>query len=266
MKKRVIIGVVALLMLAVGLALVDHRFKRPDRVRYELETERIWKVQETILLFGLDRERYPSDLAELVPAYLADSAIRYRASATGNATKQYRYDAESGVLAWREPFRFNGIFPQTKPLTHTVQLPKIARDTITRKPIFQTDTTSTVLGDDAIVIEAEMFQQHTYGWEIHQSDAASGHSYIYIKEGAGDLSDVSKNTDFYNVGGDKRRIEARVLFNAPAAGQYYLRARLMAQRRPCSNSIGLQINDDPMFSVASSSRSCGSGLSHMQSH
>ena len=100
-----------------------------------------------------------------------------------------------------------------------------------------------------IVIEAENFQFMTYGWEIGESNNASGGAYIHMKEGVGDFESEdliaadpsSRAGDFYNVTGDRRRIEARCYFNAPRSGMYHVAVRTMGHG-PCSMVTSFSFN------------------------
>jgi hypothetical protein len=112
------------------------------------------------------------------------------------------------------------------------------------------DTESVVLGPGAVVIEAEHFQFTTYGWEIGEDARASGGRYIHMKEGVGDYESEDKisadpevrSGDFHNVTRDRRRIEARCYFAAPAEGDYAVLVRTMAGARQCSNITHVSID------------------------
>ncbi len=106
------------------------------------------------------------------------------------------------------------------------------------------------LGPEDIVIEAERFAFMTYGWEIGEDPRASGGRYIHMKEGVGDFESEGKiaadptvrSGDFYNVSGDRRRLEARRAFTAPRGGRYFLAARTMAHASRCSNITFVTVN------------------------
>ena len=112
------------------------------------------------------------------------------------------------------------------------------------------DTESVVLGPGAVVIEAEHFQFTTYGWEIGEDARASGGRYIHMKEGVGDYESEDKaaaapgvrSGDFYNVTGDRRRIEARCYFTAYRDGDYIVLVRTMAGARQCSNITHVSVD------------------------
>ncbi len=92
--------------------------------------------------------------------------------------------------------------------------------------------------DEAIVLEAELFQKMSYGWQIGLDESAAGGAYIHVKEGVGDFESedaIARNPsvragDFYNITGHRGRIEARLYVTSPDAGSYQLFARTMANR------------------------------------
>lgn len=108
-----------------------------------------------------------------------------------------------------------------------------------------------------IVIEPENFQFMTYGWQIGESDDASGGAYIHMKEGVGDFesedlieADPSVRAgDFYNVTGDRRRMEARCYFDAPRPGMYHVAVRTMAHLHQCSNITFVRFNKGQRLKV-----------------
>ena len=106
------------------------------------------------------------------------------------------------------------------------------------------------------MVEAESFQFLSYGWEVGEDARAAGRAYIYLKEGAGDINAHNaefdpklRAGDFYNVTGDRRRIEARCYFTAPTSGRYFVAARTMAHRSHCSNIVYIELNRGPHTQV-----------------
>jgi hypothetical protein len=104
--------------------------------------------------------------------------------------------------------------------------------------------------EQGLVIEAEHFQQMSYGWEIVEDATASGGAALHIKEGVGDMeseyairADPKRRAgDFFNINGNQKPIEVRHYFKLGAAGSYTLWARTMAHRFVCSNIITASVN------------------------
>ncbi|MEI7903773.1 MAG: hypothetical protein WCK89_26335, partial [bacterium] len=241
----------AAVLLAAGLA-GDWLLSRPDRIRLDLEKERLRRLHDAILRFKLDRDDFPRDLSELMPAYASADLLRFRPSRRSRAEKAVRWDPRTGILDWSVPFRIDGLFPRDRNFVITIPNLRVAHDALTGVNVFHPVSTLRVLGPEDIVVEAELFQSLTYGWQIEESESASGNGYIHIKEGVGDIMDVgvefdpkNRSGDFYNISGSNNRIEAQCFFEVPADGEYFLAGRTLAQRSKCSNVIRVQVDDKP---------------------
>ncbi len=260
LRHKGIVGMVGVVLLLAAGVVGDWLLSRPDRIRLDLEKERLRRLQDAMLRFKLDHEAFPRDLAELVPAYAAAELLHFQPSRWRRETKAVRWDAPSGELSWSEPFRIYGVFPRDR--SFALQLPdrQVVRDPLNGVNVFCQVSTPTVLGPEDIVVEAELFQSLTYGWQIEENESASGHCCIHIKEGVGDIIDhigapyvefdpAKRSGDFYNSSGSYARIEAQCFFEAPADGEYFLAARLMAGRSVCSDVIRVQVDDRAEFIV-----------------
>jgi hypothetical protein len=113
-----------------------------------------------------------------------------------------------------------------------------------------------ILGPEDIVVEAELFRFLSYGWEIEESENASGGCYIHLREGAGDIQynnlefdPAIRSGDFYNITRSKARVEARCYFDVPVEGEYFLAVRTMAERSNCSNMFKARVDDGDEFFV-----------------
>jgi len=244
-------------VLAAAVALpvilaVDRLLSREDRIRFVGETMALAEVRGAILEFKLDREQFPRVLAELVPGYLPVEMTRVRPDPRTDRTVDLAWDPTTGVLSWTEPLQIRGVLPRRRHLALTVPNLPISRDPLSATAVFGQPPGETELSAEDIVVEAEVFQFLSYGWEIGEDARCAGSAFIYLKEGVGDVS--ARNVefdpklragDFYNITGDRRRIEARSYFAAPAAGRYFVAARTMAHRSHCSNIVYIKINDGP---------------------
>jgi len=236
-------------MLAVLAFFGDWYLSRPSRVRLARERERLLELRDAILEFKLDRERFPRDLDELVPAYVGEAMTVCRPG-VGAAKRKVLWDAREGVLSWPGTFEIRGLFRRTVALRTDVQDRPVRRDPLVGRNVFGRRGQQIPLGEEDIVVEAELFQFMTYGWEIGEREGASGNCYIHIKEGAGDLGEAGivfdpavRAGDFYNVTRDRRHIEARCYFMAPQEAAYFVTVRTMAHRSHCSNIINLTVNE-----------------------
>jgi hypothetical protein len=249
----------AAVMLAAGLA-GDWLLSRPDRIRLDLEKERLRRLHDAILRFKLDRDDFPRDLSELIPAYASADLLRFRPSRRSRAEKAVRWDPRTGILDWSVPFRIDGLFPRDRNFVITIPNLRVAHDALAGVNVFHPVSAPRVLGPEDIVVEAELFQSLTYGWQIEESASASGNGYIHIKEGVGDIIDhiaapytefdpKNRSGDFYNISGSNNRIEAQCFFEVPADGEYFLAGRTLAQRSKCSNVIRVQVDDKPESSL-----------------
>ncbi len=249
----------AAFLLAAALA-GDRLLSRPDRIRLDVEKERLRRLHDAILRFRLARDDFPRDLSELVPAYASADLLRFRPSRWSRTEKAVRWDPRTGTLDWSAPFRIYGLFTRDRNFVITIPNLRVAHDSLTGVNAFHPVSVPRVLGPEDIVVEAERFQSLTYGWQIEESASASGNGYIHIKEGVGDIIDYigapytefdiqNRSGDFYNISGSNDRIEAQCFFEAPADGDYFPAARTLAQRSKCSNVIRLQVDENPEFGV-----------------
>jgi hypothetical protein len=257
---KILIGAAATAVLIVAGVAGDRLLSRPDRIRLDAEMIRLRRLQDAILRFTLDREALPQALAELVPAYTSAEMLRFRPSRWSQTEQPIRWDPASGTLAWSVPFRIYGLLPRNRPFQIAVPKRPVTRDPLSGVNVFRQVSTPTLLEPEDIIVEPELFQSLTYGWQIEESESASGNTYLHIKEGIGDIIDhigapyvefdpKKRSGDFYNVAGSRARIEAQCSFEAPADGEYFLMARLMPGRSVCSNVIRLQVDDQPEFIV-----------------
>ena len=239
------LSVIACVLSAAALSIpADRWLSRADKAAFDVAKQRLLSLRDSLLLFRLDHGRFPEDLDELVPAYAAEDATHYCPGGDTSREASFTFAPRSCMLSGASPFRIAGLLPRARALS--VQLPKrpLVRDPLNGKRVFAQEQKAVRLSDDAIVVEAEHFQYLTYGWEIGQSQAASGGAHIHLKEGIGDLrhdeiifDPARRAGDFYNVTRDMRPIEARCYFAAPAAGTYFMAVRTMAHRSSCSNII-----------------------------
>jgi hypothetical protein len=248
------------LLILAGLA-GDRMLSRPDRIRRDEEVLRLRRLQDAILRFTLDREAFPRELAELVPAYASDAMLRFRPSRRSPVEQPVRWDPASGTLEWSVPLRMHGLWSRNAdPFRLVLTRRPVIRDPLSGAKVFRQTDARTVLGPEAIIIEPELFQEMTYGWQIEESASASGQACALIKEGVGDIIDhirapfvefdpARRSGDFFNVSGSRERIEACCRFDAPEDGEYFIMARLMPGRSICSNVIRIQVDDQPEFIV-----------------
>lgn len=258
LRMVTVLGGAALLLLSAVAG--DRLLSRPDRIRLDAEMLRLRRLQDAILRFTLDREAFPRELSELVPAYTSAEMLRFRPSRRSPAEQPLRWDPASGTLAWSVPFRIQGLWPRDRMFPLVIPRRAVTRDPLSGEKVFRPVSTQAVLGAEAIIVEPELFQALTYGWQIEESESASGQAYVHIKEGVGDIIDhigapyvefdpARRPGDFYNIAGSRARIEARCVFEAPEDGEYFLLARLMPGRSVCSNVIRVQVDDRPEFIV-----------------
>lgn len=252
MRTKGVAGVLLVALLLAAVVAGDWLFGRLDRIRLEREKEKMRCLQDAILCFKLDRQETPRTLSELVPAYASPELLRFRPSRWSRAEKAIQWDPQSGALAWSEPFRIYGLYRRDRHFALQVPNRQMTRDSLTGENVFRQVGATTNLGPEDIVVEAELFQALTYGWQIEESESAAGHCYIHIKEGVGDVLEAGiefdpkqRSGDFYNIAGSKARIEAQCFFEVPADGEYFLAGRTMAHRSKCSNAIRVQIDDQP---------------------
>lgn len=240
---------IAAVLVGAGVA-GDRLLSRPDRARLDMEQKRLQNLHDAILRFELDRERSPVDLAELVPGYIPDSMRFFQPDGRDGPARAIAWNPKDGSLSWSAPFRIRGLYPRSRNLTVSLPSRVVARDPLQAENAFRQIREPVVLGPEDIVVEAELFQFLTYGWEIERSASASGDGCIHLKEGIGDINaalvefDPSvRSGDFYGITRSNARIEARCTFEAPAAGDYFLAVRTKAERSHCSNIILVQVDD-----------------------
>ncbi len=253
--KKFVFLILAAALPVLGI-LLDRDLSRPSRIGLELQQDRLMAIRDAIQSFKLDREHFPQALSELVPGYISTDLLRFHPSVQSDTQEDLCWDPQSGMLSGTVDYRIHGLFPRQVPLRlHVWNLP-VARDLLTGEMVFRRASTQTVLGRDAIVVEAERFHFMTYGWEIGVSEDASCRGYLHLKEGLGDITYANiefdpkmRSGDFYNITRDQRPLEARCYFMAPRAGTYRISARTMAHRSSCSNMILLHLNDGPAMVV-----------------
>lgn len=252
--KKAIAGIlVVAILIAAGAA--DRLLSRADRIRLEVEKERLHNLHDAILRFKLDRERFPTDLAELVPGYVPASMMFFHPEGSDGPPRAIAWDPKAGILSWSVPLMIRGVFPRETNTTVPVPNLPVVKDPLQGANAFRQPRNPVALGPEDIVVEAELFQWMSYGWEIEESDSASGDCYIHLKEGAGDINDAElefdpkvRSGDFYNITRNNARIEARFYFEAPADGDYLLAVRTRAERSRCSNMIRVNV-DNREFTV-----------------
>ncbi|MBA4388623.1 MAG: hypothetical protein C0404_11630 [Verrucomicrobia bacterium] len=254
-RKKIIAGVLAVVILAGAGAAIDRLLSRPDRIGLEMEKERLHDLHDAILRFNLDRERFPESLSELVPGYVPASLMFFHPEGSNNPARAIAWDSGAGTLSWSVPLKIRGIFARTVNTTLSVPRLAVLRDPLKGANAFRQPRDPVALRPEDIVVEAELFQSLSYGWEIEESESASGECYIHLKEGAGDVNDDKmefdpkvRSGDFYNITRNNARLEARCYFEAPADGEYLLAVRTRAERSRCSNMIKVQV-DDREFTV-----------------
>lgn len=245
-------------MLLLGL-IGDRYLSRPDRIRLAEEEEKLTGVRNAILAYRLATTTFPENLSELVPDYVSQDMTTFQADARTDAPAQILWRPETGVLSWGDPFIVRGLIARARTLEVEIPALPVVRDALSGQNVFRQTPEQTTLSENDIVVEAEFFQFLTYGWEIAEDEDASGHCYIHMKEGAGDINHGKlvdgwyewdtefdpklRSGDFYNIGGDRRRMEAHCYFMAPRAGLYFLALRTMAGPGHCSRGAGVRIND-----------------------
>lgn len=245
---------------------------RPDRIRLQVEMERLHHLHDAILRFKLDRERLPASLSELIPAYAPASALTFRPDGRSSAESPIAWDVATGRLGWSVPFRIGGVFPRTENFTLSIPSLPVIHDPLQGENAFRQVQAAATLGPEDIVVEAELFQSLSYGWEIEESESASGHSYVHLKEGVGDINYAGvefdpkhRSGDFYNITRNNARIEARCYFLAPASGDYFFAMRTKAERSVCSNFIMVTV-DDKEFQVGQNRTEPFVWLWHLPGH
>jgi len=256
MTRRLILYALFACLLGAGVWALDHRLKRPWRVRRLREIDRLLTLRDDVLEFHLDHGRPPGDLKEIVPTYASAAAILYTDPASGQM-RPAQLDTEQGTLGWPEPLRYRGVWPEQALLSvHMPQL-SVVRDSISGEPVFLVAQDVVRLSGESVVLEAEHVQFLTYGWQIEEAESASQRAYIHLPEGAGDemhsggpiFDPAVRSGDFYNVTRDNRPMEARYTFRIPRAGRYQVWVRTMAHRSNCSNVIRARVNEGPLFAV-----------------
>jgi hypothetical protein len=225
------------LALGAGLLLLgligDRYLSRPDRIRLAEEEEKLTGVRNAILAYRLATTTFPENLSELVPDYVSQDMTTFQADARTDAPAQILWHPETGVLSWGDPFIVRGLIARARTLEVEIPALPVVRDALSGQNVFRQTPEQTTLGENDIVVEAELFQFLTYGWEIAEDEDASGHCYIHMKEGAGDISHGKvvdgwyetdtefdpelRSGDFYNIGADRRRERGAV---RPAGGDH----------------------------------------------
>ena len=239
-------------VLIIFLCLTDFVMSRGNRIHIELEKERILKLRDCIILFTKDRKKFPKKLSELIPGYCSKKELSYQCSPHSEKRIQYKWNPETGELCCSDPFAITGLYPRTKQLVSIkIQKLQVKVNPLNGDNIFSQPPNEIQVGQESVVAEMENMQFMTYGWQVDESDEASGGAYLHIKEGTGDFESEDKiktdprnmrSGDFYNITTDQRRIKAGLFFQAPKAGTYYVYARTMAQRSHCSNITYIKIN------------------------
>ena len=258
MKKRIIIITIFIAALVPAGYVADRYLSRPDRIRLDAERERLENARNAILMFTKDNARFPADLAELVPGYASEELLMFQPDIRKTAMEPLLWRPETGLLSWRSPLVVHGLLSRTELVSFEIPHLQVERDPISAENVFRQTPDQILLGAGDIIIEAELFQFMTYGWEIGEDQDASGQCYIHIREGTGDVEDGKvvdgfyvggvefdpeiRSGDFYNVGGDRRRIEARCYFMAPREGNYFVSVRTMSGPLHCSQAWALSIN------------------------
>ena len=257
MIRKVAIALVSLVFLAGMAYAADRLLSRPDRIRLAKDKVRLSGVREAILRFKLDNRRFPIRLEELAPTYIAEDLLVFHPDRHGVAP--LLWEPRNGVLSWSVPFKIQGLMTRRERFSLEVPDLPVMRDSLEGECVFRQDTQQIQVTDKDVVIEPELFQFMTYGWEIGEAEEASGNCYLHIKEGTGDLDyDYSgfdpsvRSGNFYNIGGDRRKIEARCYFMVPETGWYRVYARVMAHREHCSNIVWMRVNDAELRKVGRS--------------
>ena len=255
LRSRAAVVVLATAVLLVIVVAVDRAASRPDRIRLVQQRERMTDLRDAIMRFQVEEKRAPDSLDEVVGGYAPEELTTFTPDARTNEEAPLAYDAQKGELTTTQPFVVNGIVSREE--TVTVPVPRLEPEPERDEPEaddadVQRFARRPVAGDgDDIVFEAEDFTSLTYGWEIRRNATASGGCYVIMKEGVGDFESEHKiaadprvrSGDFYNVSGDRRRIEARLPFELERPGIYHVYARTMAARSKCSNVAYLRVDD-----------------------
>lgn len=258
-KTKILVLLMLLPVLVMGIWLADFLLGRPDRIHVGLETNRMLKLRDSIILFAKDRKKFPEKLTELIPGYCSDQELSYQRNRQSNSSSTYQWNPVTGELSCSDPFPVRGLY------SREMRIPVIIIEKLTVKlnplngeNVFSQPANKIPIGPDSVMIEAENMQFMTYGWQIGEAEDASGGAYLHIKEGIGDFESEDKieadpvkarSGDFYNITHDQRRIQAGLYFLVPAAGTYNVYVRTMAQRSNCSNMTYIKINEYPKVDV-----------------
>lgn len=261
MNKRwkIYIAFESILILVGVIWLADFFMSRGDRIHVELEKARILKLRDCIILFTKDRKRFPEKLTELIPGYCSEKELIYRSNRQSDQSSHYNWDKASGELSCSDSLRIKGLYPRKMQIPAIkIEKLQVKLNPLNGENVFSQPANEVRIGKESIIIEMENMQYMTYGWQIGETEDASGGAYLHIKEGMGDFESEDKieanpgqarSGNFYNVHRDLRRIQAGLNFQAPKAGSYNVYVRTMAQRSNCSNMTYLKINDYPRIAV-----------------
>jgi hypothetical protein len=258
MKKRwtLLIACGFLICVVSGMWVSNILLSRGDRIHIESEKSRMLKLADSIILFAKDKKRFPDKLDELIPGYCSEKEIRYRKSRFSDVTDSYKWDCEAGELSFSDAFLVSGRYSGEKKYPKKIKIEKlpVKHDPLSGNNVFSQPQNNIQVGQDSVVLEMENMQHMTYGWEIGESEDASGGVYLMIKEGIGDFESedaiaanpgTARSGDFYNITRDSRRIQAGLSFEIPDAGNYAVFVRTMAQQNNCSNMTYLKLNEYP---------------------
>ncbi len=89
-----------------------------------------------------------------------------------------------------------------------------------------------------IVLEAEMFSDLNYGWEIKADPTTSEGAYITIKKGIANNTALLRGCgDFYNIGDNRDISRLFYTFRVPSSGMWFVQGRVKTTGTHCSNIL-----------------------------
>lgn len=240
--RRLTTARIYLISLAVlslpGIFLADRVLSRADRIEFSLLVNDLVSVRDALLRYEFEKGVLPESMQALVPKYLRSDQIK-------SDVPLYDYDRDQRTIGMAEEAVIKGIFTRKWPPKIFV-LPELEELRVSPEPADLAVELLVPKGPEfedppkgALVLEAELYSETNYGWEVRQDPTCSGGAYIHSKEGIanGPGQTHCRIFNFYDIKEGTEYTYLKHHFNLPEDGTYYIYGRMWTTGSHCSNCI-----------------------------
>lgn len=242
--------VLALLVLAVGLAVTDRLLTRPDRIARDALRRDLVSARDEILRYQQATGGLPVRLEDLVPRHLrADQLV-------AGDRPRYAYDPLNRTIRLSEPPVIRGLLrrrarvelldlPQPSTAAKSTSPQGVLRLSVGTDLVVPRGPVLSAPPPDAYVLEAELFSECNYGWEVHPDPEAAGGAYLHAKEGiANGPGQIHSGVfNFHDIEEKPELTVLKIHFRLPKAGHYNLFGRFWTTGSHCSNHVVVGLDE-----------------------